>query len=139
MGLEGKSINKVKIQPVPASTKRERNSDPADSGKKVLPGVERFRLFCGLAQRRDSLFCLCPRLFRRSAFPAIRNVSFGECQDKGECAEGFKMYFYLNKFISAISPVNNKLHLKSSWETFVILRLPQNIKIMGASYKILTC
>jgi len=43
MGLEGESINRVKFQPVPASTKRERNSNPADSGKKVIPGVERFR------------------------------------------------------------------------------------------------
>ena len=49
MGQEGKSINKVKFQPVPAS----------------------------------------PRLFRRSAFPSKRNVSFGEYRDKGECAEGW--------------------------------------------------
>jgi len=49
MGQEGISINRVKFQPVPASTKRERNSNPADSGKKVIPGVERFRFFCGLA------------------------------------------------------------------------------------------
>jgi hypothetical protein len=49
MGLEGESINRVKFQPVPARTKRERNSNPADSGKKVIPGVERlgFRLFSG--------------------------------------------------------------------------------------------
>jgi len=52
MGLEGESIGRVKFQTVPASTKRERNSNPADSGKKVIPGVERFRFFCGLAQRR---------------------------------------------------------------------------------------
>jgi len=43
MGQEGESIKRVKFQPVPASTKRERSSDLADSGKKVLPGVERFR------------------------------------------------------------------------------------------------
>jgi hypothetical protein len=51
MGLEGESTNWVKFQPVPASTKRERNSNPADSGKKVIPGVERFRsrLFSGFA------------------------------------------------------------------------------------------
>jgi hypothetical protein len=50
MGQEGESINKVKFQPVPASKKLERRSDPADSGKKVLPEVERFRFFCGLAK-----------------------------------------------------------------------------------------
>jgi hypothetical protein len=44
MGLEGESINKVKFQPVPASTNRERNLDLADSGKKVLPEVEQFHL-----------------------------------------------------------------------------------------------
>jgi hypothetical protein len=51
MGLEGESINRVKFQTVPARTKRERNSNPADSGKKVLPGVERFcsRLLSGFA------------------------------------------------------------------------------------------
>jgi len=38
---EGESIDRVKFQPIPASTKHERSSDPADSGKKVLPGVER--------------------------------------------------------------------------------------------------
>jgi hypothetical protein len=44
-------INKVKFQPVPARIKYERNSDPADSGKKVIPGVERFcsRLLSGFA------------------------------------------------------------------------------------------
>jgi len=41
MGQEGESINRVKFQPAPASSNRERNSDPADSGKKVIPGVER--------------------------------------------------------------------------------------------------
>jgi hypothetical protein len=51
MGLEGESINRVKFQTVPASTKRERNSNPADSGKKVILGVERFcsRLLSGFA------------------------------------------------------------------------------------------
>ena len=50
MGLEGDSTIGVKFQPVPPSTKREKRSDPADSGKKVIPGVERFRsrLFSGL-------------------------------------------------------------------------------------------
>ena len=71
---EDESINKVKIQPVKVSTKRERSSDPADSGKKVLHGVKRFRsrLFSGFADLRnegDQLFFLCPRLFRRRAFP----------------------------------------------------------------------
>jgi len=50
MGLEGESTNRVKFQLAPVSTKRERNTDPADSGKKVIPGMERFRFFCGLAQ-----------------------------------------------------------------------------------------
>lgn len=51
MGQEGESTRWVKFQPVPAITKHERSSDPADSGKKVLPGVERFRyrLFSGFA------------------------------------------------------------------------------------------
>jgi len=63
MGLEGESTNREKFQPAASNTKRERNTDPADSGKKVVPGVERFRFFCGLAQRRGSLFFLCPRPF----------------------------------------------------------------------------
>jgi len=42
----------VKFQTVLASTELERSPNPADSGKKVLPGVGRFRFFCGLAQRR---------------------------------------------------------------------------------------
>jgi hypothetical protein len=37
MGLEGESTNRVKFQMVPASTKRERNSNPADTGKKADP------------------------------------------------------------------------------------------------------
>ena len=37
MTLEGESINKVKFQPVSEGTMHERSSDPADSGKKVLP------------------------------------------------------------------------------------------------------
>jgi len=41
MGQEGKSINKVKFQP--GKYLAWNKSDPADSGKKVLPGVERFR------------------------------------------------------------------------------------------------
>jgi len=88
MGQEDKSTNRVKFQPVPVSRKRERSSDLADSGKKVLPEVKRFRFFCGLAKRRGPLFFLCPRPFRRSAFPVIKSVSFGEYHDKGECAEG---------------------------------------------------
>ena len=88
MGLEAESTNREKFQPAGSNTKRERNTDPADSVKKVVSGVERFRFFCGLAQRRGSLFFLCPRHFRRSAFPALRSVSFGKYRDKGECAEG---------------------------------------------------
>jgi len=94
MGLEGDSTNRVKFQPVQVCTERERNPDPADSGKKVVSGVERFRFFCGLAQGRGSLFCLCPGPFRRSAFPEIRSVSFGKYVDKGECAEGLWSYNY---------------------------------------------
>ena len=40
MALEGESTNEVKFQTIPVSTNRERSSDPADSGKKVLSGVE---------------------------------------------------------------------------------------------------
>jgi len=90
MGLEGESTIRVKIQPAAVSTKRERNPDPADSGKKVVPGVEWFRFFCGLAQRRGSLFFLCPRPFRRSAFPEIRSVSFWDVSGyKGNVLRGF--------------------------------------------------
>jgi hypothetical protein len=51
MGQEGESINKVKFQQIPESTNRERNIDPADSDKNVLPGMERYRsrLFSGFA------------------------------------------------------------------------------------------
>jgi len=51
MGQEGESTNWVKFQPVPASTERDRILYLADSGKKMLPGVERFRyrLFSGFA------------------------------------------------------------------------------------------
>jgi len=45
MGKEGESTRRVKFQPAAVSTKRERNKDPADSSKKVVPGVERFRFF----------------------------------------------------------------------------------------------
>jgi hypothetical protein len=69
MGLEGKSTNWVKFQLVPASTKRERSTDPADSGKKVLPGVKRFRFFCGLAQRRGSAFLPVSKTFLTKRFP----------------------------------------------------------------------
>jgi len=72
----------VKFQPVPASTNREKISDPADSGKKVLPGVEqfRFKLFLGIPDWRNEgsqLFFLCPRPSRRSAFPAMERVLGG--------------------------------------------------------------
>jgi hypothetical protein len=43
MGLEGESTKEVNLQPVPVSTKRDRSSGPADSGKKVLPGLEAVR------------------------------------------------------------------------------------------------
>jgi hypothetical protein len=41
---EDESNKKVEIPTGPVITERERNPDRADSGKKVLPGVERFRL-----------------------------------------------------------------------------------------------
>jgi len=37
------STNREKFQAVPVSTKRDRSSGPADSGKKVLPGLEAVR------------------------------------------------------------------------------------------------
>ena len=69
MGQEDKSTNWVKFQPVPARTERERSSDPADSGKKVLPGVERFRFFRGLAKRRESTFFPMSKTFSTKRFP----------------------------------------------------------------------
>ncbi len=55
MGREGESIIRVKFQKVPASTKRDRSSDSAESGKKVLPRVDRFRsrLFSGFTDWRN--------------------------------------------------------------------------------------
>ena len=41
MARKVNQISRVKFPLVPVSTERERNSDPADSGKKVLPGVKR--------------------------------------------------------------------------------------------------
>ena len=78
MGQEGESINKVKFQPVPASTERERNTNPADSGKKVLPEVERFRFFCGLAQQRGSTFLPVSKTFSTKRFPHITERLFWE-------------------------------------------------------------
>jgi len=54
-GSGSESTNREKFQPVPVSTKRERNTDPADSGKKVVPGagVKRFRVFLKLWQQLD--------------------------------------------------------------------------------------
>jgi hypothetical protein len=69
MGQEDKSTNWVKSQPVPARIKWERSSDPADSGKKVLPGVERFRFFRGLAKRRESTFFPMSKTFSTKRFP----------------------------------------------------------------------
>jgi hypothetical protein len=77
MGLEGESINRVKFQTVPASTRRERNSNPADSGKKVIHGVERFRFFCGLAQRRGSTFFPVSKTFSTKRFPRNTERVFG--------------------------------------------------------------
>jgi hypothetical protein len=83
MGLEGESTNREKFQPVQVSTKLERNTDPADSGKKVVPGVKRFRFFCGLAQRRGSLFFLCPRPLVVKRFSFSRNGVFFGMQGNG--------------------------------------------------------
>jgi hypothetical protein len=75
MGLEGKSINKVKFQPVPANTKRERSSNLADSGKKVPPGVavpfSTFYRDSRLAQRRRSTFLPVSKTFLMKRFPRI--------------------------------------------------------------------
>jgi len=91
MGLEGESIGRVKFQPVPSRTERERSEIQRTQVKKCFPEcsgcVPDVLGIRGLAKRRGTLFFLCPRPFRRSAFPAIRNVSFGEYHDKGECAE----------------------------------------------------
>ena len=90
MGLEGELTNRVKFQTVPESTKRERNPDPADSGKKSVSrsGAVPFpTFFSGFANQReagDQLFCLCPRPFQRSAFPAIQSVSFGSDKKRGQ-------------------------------------------------------
>ena len=65
----------MKFQPVPASTKRERNLDPADSGKKVLPGVELVPLFRGLEQRRGSTFFSCVQDF----FDVALSLQYGKC------------------------------------------------------------
>jgi hypothetical protein len=74
MGLEGESTNEMKFQPVPASTKRDRSSNPADSGKKVLPRSEAVPLpsFYGirrLAQRRGSTFFPVSKTFLTKRFP----------------------------------------------------------------------
>jgi len=74
MGQEGESIDRVKFQTVPESTKHESSPDPADSGKKGDPGVERFRsrLFFGirgLAQQRRSPFLSVSKTFSRKRFP----------------------------------------------------------------------
>ena len=78
MGREGESTNWVKFQPVPASTKRERMSNSADSGKKVLPGVERFSFFCGLSKRRGSTFFPVSKTFLTKRFPRNRERVIGE-------------------------------------------------------------
>ena len=80
--------NRVKFQSVSARTKRERSSDLADSGKKVLPGVERFRFFCGLAKRRGSTFLPVSKTFSTKRFPRNMERVIGDLRDKGECAEG---------------------------------------------------
>jgi hypothetical protein len=64
----------VKFQTVPADTKRERNSNPADSGKKVFPGVKRYRyrLFSGLrisATKGINFFACVQDLFDEALSP----------------------------------------------------------------------
>ena len=107
----------MKFYPVPVSTKHERSSDPADSGKKVLPGVERFRsrLFSGLrisATKGINFFCCVQDLFQRSAFPTIRNVSLGENRDTGECAEGLVV---LNMILPGMLLGANFKELQECW------------------------
>jgi hypothetical protein len=93
MALEGESTNKVKFQTVPARTVHERSPDPADSGKKVLPGVERFRsrIFFGirgLAQRRGSTFLPVSKTFSTKRFPRNTERVIGEYRDKGNVLRG---------------------------------------------------
>ena len=59
----------------------------------MFPGEECFRsrLFSGFADERnegDQLFSLCPRPFRRSAFPAIKSISLGIDKLKGNVLRG---------------------------------------------------
>jgi hypothetical protein len=70
MGLEGDSTIGVKFQPVPPSTKREKRSDPADSGKKMLPGVKRFRFFLRISATKGINFFACVQdLFDEALYP----------------------------------------------------------------------
>jgi len=99
MGQEDKSTNWVKFQPVPSRTERERSWNPADSGKKVLPEVERFRSrvffgIRGLAQRRGSTFLPVSKTFSTKRFPRNTERLFWGVSDKGECAEGLRSSKY---------------------------------------------
>ena len=81
MGQEGESIIKVKFQPVPVSTKRERSTDLADSGKKSVSssGAVALPVFFGLADNRnegDSLFCPVSKTFSTKRFPRITEHLF---------------------------------------------------------------
>jgi hypothetical protein len=71
---EGELTNRVKFQTVPASTKRERMSKPADSGKKSASrsGAFPFPTFFGirgLAKRRGSTFFPVFKTFSTKRFP----------------------------------------------------------------------
>jgi hypothetical protein len=71
--------------------KHERSSDPADSGKKVLPGVERFRsrVFFGIrgpAERRESTFLPVSKTFSTKRFPrSAERVLGGESRLRRMC------------------------------------------------------
>jgi len=93
-GLEGESIGRVKFQPVPASTKHERSSNPADSGKKVLPGVEQFRsrLFSGFADERNdgiNFFACVQDLFYEALSPQCVAALLGSVVIKGNVLRGW--------------------------------------------------
>ena len=83
MGQEGESINEVKFQPVPAGTNRERSTDSADSGKKVFPGVERFRFPCG-----KHFFACVQDLFDEALSPQYGTCHWGSIGIKGNVLRG---------------------------------------------------
>jgi hypothetical protein len=59
--------------------------DLADSDKKVLRGVERFRFFWGLAQRRWATFLSVSKTFSTKRFPRNTEHVIGEVSGRGMC------------------------------------------------------